>query len=48
MINQIARIESGLVLVVEDGRLIGTVDPKALLSALQDIEPPHRSEEEPR
>lgn len=48
MISQIARIESGLVLVVEDGRLIGTVDPKALLSALQDLEPPQRSEEEPR
>lgn len=48
MISQIARIEGGLVLVVEDGRLIGTIDPKALLSALQDFEPPQRSEEEPR
>jgi Zn-dependent protease len=48
MISQIARIESGLVLVVEDGRLIGTVDPQALLSALQDFEPPQRSEAGPR
>jgi Zn-dependent protease/predicted transcriptional regulator len=47
MISQIARIESGLVLVVEDGRLIGTIDPKALLRALQNLEPPQRSEEEP-
>jgi CBS-domain-containing membrane protein len=48
MITQIARIESGLVLVVEDGRLIGTVDPKALLSALQDAERQQRGEQEPR
>jgi Zn-dependent protease len=47
MIAQIARIESGLVLVVENGRLIGTVDPKALLSALQDAERQQQAEQEP-